>query len=488
MRSLEGIRRAAVLGLGRSGMAAASALSEEGIAVRAADEAATPALSSRARALEASGAEVRLGPLSARDASWLLDDVDLLVPSPGVPPASRVLEEAMARGIPVWSEIELGWRFLLAGGSAAAPAGPVVAVTGTNGKTTTTSLVAAMLEADGIVAVAAGNIGTPLTDAARKLPPGAVLVCEVSSFQLAFIETFRPRVAAVLNVADDHYDWHGTPAGYLTAKARITERQEASDLLVVRAGDPGCASIASGSAARLAAFGLGSPADVRAQLTRDAGRTPHVAAGLDGEEVVVETERGGAARVRCADIRLIRTGGPHNIENVLAAATAALELGAGREAVARALAAFAGLPHRTTLVAEWNGVRYVDDSKATNPHATLRALAGLRDVVLIAGGRSKGMDLSALAGGGDRLIGVVVMGEAAGQLEAVFGAKVLGRAGDVEHAVAIAAAAAHPGETVLLSPACSSLDQYSSYAERGERFAGAVRALAASDAGGGGAR
>jgi UDP-N-acetylmuramoylalanine--D-glutamate ligase len=482
VRGLGGIRRAAVVGLGTSGVAAASALLGEGIAVRAADAAATAALSERAAGLEARGAEIRLGldwSLDGDGAAWLLEGVDVVVPSPGVPPSDAALGEAVARGIPVWSEIELGWRLRRS------PGGPVVAVTGTNGKTTTTALVAALLEAAGIEAVATGNIGTPLCDTVRALAPGVALVCEVSSFQLAFVETFRPRVAIVLNVADDHYDWHRGPTDYLAAKARITRCQQPPDLLIVRAGDAGCASIASGSAARLAAFGLGLPADVGAEVALGAGRVPEVVAGLDGDEVVVSAAGAELMRVRCADIRL---EGPHNVENVCAAATAALELGAGHEAVARALAAFEGLPHRTTLLAEVNGVRYVDDSKATNPHATLRALAGLDDVVLIAGGRSKGMDLSALGGESHRLRGVVVMGEAAGQLEDVFGPKVLGRAADVEEAVAIAAAAARPGETVLLSPACSSLDQYSSYAERGERFAGAVESLARAGGAAGGAR
>jgi UDP-N-acetylmuramoylalanine--D-glutamate ligase len=461
-----GVGRAAVLGLGLSGMAAALALREEGLAVRAADEGDSPALGDRATRLAAAGVDVRLG---AVEAAWLLDGAEVLVPSPGVPPANPVIRAAVAGGIRVWSEIELGWRFAR---------GPVVAITGTNGKTTTTSLVAAILDEAGIPAATAGNIGTPLTQVARRARPGEVLVCEVSSFQLAFVESFSPRVAVVLNVADDHYDWHEGPADYLAAKARITEYQGPDDLLVVRAGDAGCASIAAGSSARLAGFGLAPPAGVRAALRRDAGRELAVAAGVDGGDVVLEGEQAARReRFPCADIRLIRTGGPHNTENVGAAATAAVELGAGREAVARALAAFGGLPHRTTLVAEVNGVRYVDDSKATNPHATLRALAGLNDVVLIAGGRSKGMDLSSLRAEDHRLSGVVVMGEAAGQLEEIFGAKVLGHAGSVEEAVTIAAAHAKPGETVLLSPGCSSLDQYTSYAERGTRFARAVAAM-----------
>jgi UDP-N-acetylmuramoylalanine--D-glutamate ligase len=354
-----------------------------------------------------------------------------------------------------------------------------VAVTGTNGKTTTTSLIAAILHQAGIPAVVAGNIGTPLSEVARRAAPGTVLVCEVSSFQLAFVETFRPRVAIVLNVADDHYDWHDGPGEYLAAKARVSAFQEAEDLLVVRAGDPGCASIAALSSARLAGFGVAAPAAVRGELRRDAGRSVALAAGVEAGAVVVEGEQAERAEhFPCADIRLIRSGGPHNIENVGAAATAALEIGAGREAVARALAAFGGLPHRTTLVAEVNGVRYVDDSKATNPHATLRALAGFDRVVLIAGGRSKGMDLSPLAAEDRRVAGVVVMGEAAAQLTALFGPKVLGQAGSVEEAVTMAAGHARPGETVLLSPACSSLDQYTSYAERGSRFARAVAILA----------
>ncbi|MGH2688136.1 MAG: Mur ligase family protein, partial [Actinomycetota bacterium] len=224
---MTGSGRAAVLGLGLSGIAAATALAEEGLAVRAADEGDPAVLAGRVGALQALGVELQLG---AVDVAWLLDGAGVLVPSPGVPPANPAVRGARERGIPVWSEIELGWRFAR---------GPVVAVTGTNGKTTTTTLVAAMLGEAAIGAVAAGNIGTPLTEVARRSAPGTVLVCEVSSFQLAFVETFRPRVAIVLNVADDHYDWHDGPGDYLAAKARVTAFQQVGDLLVARAGDPG---------------------------------------------------------------------------------------------------------------------------------------------------------------------------------------------------------------------------------------------------------
>ena len=455
-----------MLGLGRSGMSAARLLAAQGVEVRVSERDDTPALQACARELAGLGVSATLGGEHPELAAW----AEALVVSPGVPPVNPVIVAARARGVPVWSEVELAWRFATV---------PVLAVTGTNGKTTTTSLLAGILSAGGWRAVAAGNIGFPLVDAVGELAgcaEPAVIVCEVSSFQLANTETFRPAIAVVLNVADDHYDWHQGYEDYLAAKARIAACQGPEDLLVVSAADRGTLRIAESAASRPAAFGLGDLATVSA--ARDAvGRPLAGVAGIEDQLVVAEL---AGERHRVVEIAKIRLSGPHNQENVLAASLAALAFGVPAEVVGPAVARFEPLAHRTTSIAEINGVRYVDDSKATNPHATLRALQGMERVVLIAGGRAKGLDLSPLVAEVPRLLGVVAMGEATAELEAQFsGLLPFATAASVEEAVGVAAGWATPGDVVLLSPACSSLDQYSSYAERGDRFAAAVRALEA---------
>ncbi|HEU5002810.1 MAG TPA: UDP-N-acetylmuramoyl-L-alanine--D-glutamate ligase [Actinomycetota bacterium] len=492
-----------VLGLGRSGRSAARFLAGLGVElpgvgaagavvpavgvagavvpavvkaeIRAVDAAEGPEVAAAAAELATLGVQAVLGANDESLAEW----ADVLVVSPGVPPSNPVIARAQARGIPVWSEIELASHYSSSIGL------PILAVTGTNGKTTTTALLAAILTEGGWHAIAAGNIGYPLVDAVAELraeSPAArvaqgepVLVCEVSSFQLAFAPTFRPAIAVVLNVADDHYDWHAGYDDYLRAKAQIVAHQEAGDLVIVNAADPGACSIAAGAAARVAAFGLGTPDEVAAQGAEAIGRPLAAAAGID--DGWLSAGPPGAA-IPLVEIAKIRLHGPHNRENVLAAGLAAQAWGVEPAAVGRAVAAFGPLPHRSTLVREIEGVRYIDDSKATNPHATLRALQGLERVVLIAGGRAKGLDLSPVAGELPRLKGVVAMGEATAELEGLFAGRLpFATAAWVEDAVATAAGWAQPGDTVLLSPACSSLDQYQSYAERGNRFAAAVRAL-----------
>ncbi|MGH2769027.1 MAG: UDP-N-acetylmuramoyl-L-alanine--D-glutamate ligase, partial [Actinomycetota bacterium] len=412
--------------------------------------------------LQERGARVEVGSHNPAWADW----AELVVPSPGIPPSNPLIRGALERGVPVWSEVELAWRR----GEA-----PVIAVTGTNGKTTTTLLVADILRAAGVGALAAGNIGLPLSKAVRSAREG-VIVCEVSSFQLAFTDRFRPEVALVLNVAHDHYDWHAGYEDYVRAKARITHAQGPQDLLIVASGDPGATAIARGSEARLGVFGCAPLDRVLAEAAGELSRDVWAAAGVEGERLVAA--RTGGGRISVMDIADIRLLGPHNLENVLAATLATLEWGVPAEAIARAVGAFEGLAHRTTPVAEVEGVRYIDDSKATNPHATLRALDSFDRVVLLAGGRAKGLDLAVLRQGAERIKAMVVMGEAASEIQAIFSDLVPVRhAATVEDAVTLARSLASPGDTVLLSPACASWDQYSSYAERGARFIAAVRAL-----------
>jgi UDP-N-acetylmuramoylalanine--D-glutamate ligase len=361
-----------------------------------------------------------------------------------------------------------------------------VAITGTNGKTTVTSLVAAMLAQSGVKVRAAGNIGYPLVEAVNE--PGLdLVVAEVSSFQLALTTTFHPVVAAWLNLAEDHLDWHPDLADYAAAKARIWARQLASDVTVANAEDAAVMEHARRSAGRLVTFGL-ERGDFH----------------LAGDELVGPSGPAGPAGGVWASVADLARAMPHDRANALAALAIASAAGASPAACLAALRSQQLLPHRVELVASVAGTEYYDDSKATTPSAVVAALAGFRSVVLVAGGRNKGLDLGAIAaavrGGGQsarsgaglagatagtpatapmtRLRGVVAIGEAAGEVEAAFSAEwPVARASSMGEAVAQAARMAEPGDAVLLSPGCASFDWYGSYEERGADFASAVRAL-----------
>jgi UDP-N-acetylmuramoylalanine--D-glutamate ligase len=283
-----------------------------------------------------------------------------------------------------------------------------------------------------------------------------VVVAEVSSFQLAFTtDAFAPHVAVLLNVAEDHLDWHGSVEAYAQAKAELFRHQGADDLLVVNRDDPVTVQLAADAPGRVVRFGTGAPGP--------------------GDYGVIGTELVGPVGVLAPRPA---TAAPHDVANALAAAAAALAVGADVDAVAGALAGFAGLAHRVQLVGERAGVRYYDDSKATNPHATAGALAGFEHAVLIAGGRNKGLDLGGLRVHAPQLRAVVAIGEAAGEVEAAFsGAVPVVRAGSMHDAVRAAAVLAQAGDAVLLSPACASFDWYESYAARGDDFTREVVAL-----------
>jgi UDP-N-acetylmuramoylalanine--D-glutamate ligase len=371
---------------------------------------------------------------------------DLVVPSPGVPAAHPVYRLARASGVPVRGEVELAFRWSIC---------PLVAVTGTNGKTTVTTLIAEMLTASGVPALPAGNIGLPLSDAVGN-DDVKVVVAEVSSFQLAFADSFRPSVAVWLNLAPDHLDWHGGMDAYVAAKARIWARQGPGDVAVVNADDPVVMARAATAPSRLVTFGTQS-------ATVDYGVVDGWLHGPEGRLVEVD--------------RMPRSM-PHDVSNALAAAAAALAAGATVEGVRSALVAHAALPHRLTLVAYAGGVRWYDDSKATNPHAAAAAVRSFDSVVLIAGGRNKGLDLAAMAEAAGPVRAVVAIGEAAPEVAAAFeGVRPVAAATTMDEAVAAAATLARTGDVVLLSPGCASFDWYRSYAERGEDFARAVHAL-----------
>jgi UDP-N-acetylmuramoylalanine--D-glutamate ligase len=434
MLGLEG-QDVLVLGAGISGRSAAAFCAREGARVVLADE------RTDADAAGLPGeVELRLGAPFPDPAEF-----DLVVPSPGVPPARY-----RARARRVWGDIELAGRAL---------AVPIVAVTGTNGKSTTVRLLEAMLRAAGLRARAGGNVG----DAALGLvgEPLDVAVLEVSSFQLETIESFRPRVAVLLNVTPDHLDRHGDLAGYLAAKARIFENQAGDDVAIVNA-DPALDALAARLVTRVWRFAA-------------RGAAPH-GAGWDGEAVCLRL--GGAAQ-RLPLEGLPRPSGPLR-ENLLAALLAVTALGAEPAKALAALASFRPLPHRTEWVAERAGVAWVNDSKATNPGATAPALAlESRPVVWIAGGKDKGLDYAELAAA--PLAGVrraLLIGEAAPRIAAALGGRVQHETvGTLENAVARAAELARPGDVVLLSPACASFDQFRNFEHRGERFRELVLAL-----------
>jgi UDP-N-acetylmuramoylalanine--D-glutamate ligase len=336
----------------------------------------------------------------------------------------------------------------------------LVAVTGTNGKTTVTTLVAAMLDASGVHALGAGNIGFALLDAADA--DVDVLVAEVSSFQLACTtEAFRPRVAVLLNVAPDHLDWHGSFDDYAAAKARVFANQRGDDLVVFNGDDPVAARLVERAPAQRVAFTLEA----------------RVGAYQIADGALVD-----AAGAPIVDVTSLPFTAPHDHANALAGAAAAMAVDATREGIARALREYPRLHHRVARIGNAGGVHYFDDSKATNPHATVAAVSAFGEregrVVLIAGGRNKGLDLSVLRSLAPRLRAVVAIGEASDDVEAAFaGAVPVARAESMHDAVTTAAGRAQAGDVVLLSPACASFDWYPSYSARGDDFAREVARL-----------
>jgi UDP-N-acetylmuramoylalanine--D-glutamate ligase len=436
-------KRVVVVGLGASGVAAARLCLRLGARVVANDGKPAASLSEGARALEGLGATLVAG----GHAEARLDEADVVVVSPGVPPLPEVTAAA-AKGVPVWGEVELAVR------SMTHPA-PVVAIGGTNGKSTTTSLVGALLEATGRRVFTGGNLGEPLADHADERFDAVVL--EVSSFQMERVDRFRPHVAALLNVTDDHLDRYASFDDYARAKGNAFVRQTADDWAVVPAGDALCRREARRGAARVASFGPGGEVDVTADAVVD---------------------QRSSERFRRAEIAL--TGG-HNALNVAAALACVAPFGVPAAAARRVLKDFRGLPHRTALVAEIDGVRYYDDSKGTNVGAAVTALEGLVEprAVLIAGGRDKGGSYGPLAEALARKgRAAVLLGESAEAIATAIGGRVpVQRASSMEDAVARARALALGGDAVLLSPACSSFDMFRDYKHRGDEFTRAVHAM-----------
>jgi len=411
-------RRVLVVGLARSGTAAAHALVAAGARVRAYDRDERVDVGRLAEL----GVELHLGPEEKR----LLQGIDLVVKSPGVPGETPLVAGARELGIPVWSEIELGVRLL---------PNPLLGVTGTNGKTTTSELLGTVFRAAGRPVEVAGNVGRPLTSLAGAVSPDAWIVCELSSFQLEDVHTLRPRVGVLLNLEPDHLDRHGTFEAYAEAKLRLFALQEPGDVAVVRRG-----------------------------LGPVPGRGRRLEFGA-GDELPAEP----------------RIPGLHNRENAAAATVAARAAGIGDAAIAEALQTFPGVPHRIETVRELRGVRYVNDSKATNVAAALRALASFPDARLhvILGGRGKKEPYEPLAAAFKADDRAYLIGESAGEIASALRARDVSyvEAGSLEDALAEASSAAAPRDVVLLSPACASFDQFDDFEARGDAFRRLVEAL-----------
>jgi UDP-N-acetylmuramoylalanine--D-glutamate ligase len=487
--SWEGVR-AVVAGFGVSGFAAADNLTHLGAAVTALDESAEGhQKAEKAELLEVLGATVRLG---AGATETLPDDVDLVVTSPGWRPSAPLLAQAHARGVPVWGEVELAWRLRDPDHRT-----PWLVVTGTNGKTTTTRMLDAILRADGLRSQAVGNVGLPIVEAVMDPVPYDVLAVELSSFQLHYTESMSAEAAAVLNIAEDHLDWYPSMEDYVADKSRAYEHVQRA--CVYNVEDPLTeqlvreADVVEG--ARAVGFTLGVPAVGMLGVVED----------ILADRAFIEQRASSAAEL-CALVDLAdpegRPPAPHTVQNALAAAALARAHGVGQAAVRDGLRSFRPDGHRIAVVAERAGVTWVDDSKATNPHAARSSLLAYDPVVWVAGGLAKGASFDDLVRVvRDRLHGVVLLGRDRGVI-----AEALARhapdvrvidAGDGETAVTIgedgnqgdgrdqglsamrrvvsaAAELARPGDTVLLAPGCASMDMFTDYAARGDAFAAAV--------------
>jgi UDP-N-acetylmuramoylalanine--D-glutamate ligase len=456
---LEDIRSLAVLGLSRSGRPAALLARRQLPAARilGLDEGAGLSADTLAMLVSA-GVTVRLGAEAV-----LPDGVDVLVKSPGVTDSSPVVQEAQRRGVALWSEVELAARFL---------PNRIIGITGTNGKTTTTELTGAILRDAGLPVAVGGNIGNALAEMPDVVAPEATIVAELSSFQLEYIDRFHAHVAVLLNLTEDHLDRHGSYRAYVDAKLRIFANQTAEDLALLNADDPGTLD----ELPSWHALGAGR----RGWFSARRGHlAPDQVAGVDDDDMLW-LERHRERLVLCHTSELALKG-VHNLQNSLAAAGAAAAAGAPAAAVAETLRTFKGVPHRLQVAGVVRGVTYINDSKATNVDATLKALTAYSGAVhLILGGYDKGASYDDLAAATEGLVKeVLLIGATAPQLEEAFAAQRAARGqaatayvvcGSLEAAVAAAAKAATAGDVVMLSPACASWDQYRDYIARGEHF------------------
>jgi UDP-N-acetylmuramoylalanine--D-glutamate ligase len=442
-------KRVLVVGLARTGVATALFCAARGAVVTASDTRTENEIGDPLALLRAAGVHLELG--GHRENTFLAQD--LIIPSPGVPADAPLLQSARAKKVTIWSEIELAARFLN---------GRLIGITGSNGKTTTTSLIEHILRNAGFPTVLAGNIGTPLISRVEETSDKSITVAELSSFQLELIESFRPNISVFLNLTPDHLDRHRTLEFYGRAKARIFENQTEADFAVLNADDPATTPYA--------------PTKPQVYWF---SRKQRVAQGAFVREGEIVFRQAGEEKsvLKLQDIPL---AGAHNVENVLAAVAATRLAGADAAAIAKGVRSFSGVEHRLEFVAEISGVRYYNDSKATNVDATLKALDAFPGRILILlGGKDKGSDYTVLQKPlREKAILALLIGAAAGKIEnQISGSVAIERAGTIERAVETAAHAARPGDVVLLAPACASFDQFQNYEHRGRVFKDLVHQL-----------
>jgi UDP-N-acetylmuramoylalanine--D-glutamate ligase len=443
-------KRALVVGLGKSGVASALFMKAHGARVTVSDTKSGDELRNEIPVLLDHGITVETGGHGDRT----FRGQDLIVVSPGVPVDAPPLVQARSLGETVIGEIELAAQFL---------PGPIVAITGSNGKTTTTTLTGEIMTAAGLPTLVGGNIGTPAISLAERAKPETVVVLEISSFQLETIQTFRPKIAVVLNVTPDHLDRHRTFEIYTDAKAKIFENQQGSDFAVLNADDPTC--VAMGNRTRAQLFWFSRQKEVQQ------------GAWVRDGNIVFRDSQGQREILQVSEIPL---KGAHNLENVLAAVCSGVLMGCAPEKVRQAVQDFKAVEHRLEFVATIGGVDYYNDSKATNVDATTKALESFpANIHLILGGKDKGSDYTVL---NDlirqRVKRIYTIGAAAGKIESqVKGAEIV-HAETLENAIRKAHATAQPGDVVLLAPACASFDQFKNYEHRGRVFKDIVLGLA----------
>ena len=464
--SWDGVR-AVVAGFGVSGFAAADNLNHMGAAVTALDETTTDERAEKAELLEVLGATIRLGEGAT---ATLPDDVDLVVTSPGWKPSAPLLAQARDRGVPIWGEVELAWRL-----RDPQHAAPWLAVTGTNGKTTTVQMLDSILRAAGLRSIAVGNVGLPIVEAVMDPTPYDVFAVELSSFQLHYTSSISCESAAVLNVAEDHLDWYDSMAEYAADKGRIYERVKKA--CVYNVADPETEKLVRAAdvvdGARAIGFTLGMPGVGMVGVVDD----------ILADRAFIERRDNSAAEL--CTIADLASPAPHFVANALAAAALARAHGVAPVAVRDGLRAFRPDGHRIAIVAKGAGVTWVDDSKATNPHAAQSSLQAYDPVVWIAGGLAKGASFDQLVVAvKHRLRGVVLLGLDRDVIASALSrhapdvpviAVGAGETSPMDRVVAAAADLSQPGDTVLLAPGCASMDMFANYGERGDAFAAAVR-------------
>jgi UDP-N-acetylmuramoylalanine--D-glutamate ligase len=442
-------KRVLVVGLARTGIATALFCAARGASVTATDARNDAEIGDAVAKAREVGVKLELG---AHSEKTFLEQ-DLIIPSPGVPADAPPLQAARAKGVMIWSEIELAYRFRK---------GKLIGITGSNGKTTTTSLIEHILRSASFSTILAGNIGTPLISCVERMTHDTVTVVELSSFQLELIQNFRTDISVFLNLTPDHLDRHHSLELYRKAKARIFENQGEEDFAILNADDPATTPLA--------------PTRPRVYWFSRKQRAAQ-GAFLRGDDIVFRNDGKEEVVLRREEVPL---PGAHNLENVLAAITAARIAGASAKAVGEGVRSFAGVEHRLEFVSEINGVRYYNDSKATNVDATLKALDSFPGrILVILGGKDKGSDYTPLqAPLRERAILALLIGAAADKIAShIDGAAAIERAGTLDHAVEIASQAARAGDVVLLAPACASFDQFENYEHRGRVFKALVHEL-----------